>query len=98
LTTTASSPLNSNPYTPTTPTPHTPHPAIAGGYHNILIFDDRSIVVWGNNYFGQLGLGDNRRRIYPVLLDYFRAKFVAAPNLSPRDGAGGDLSSCLIYV
>jgi hypothetical protein len=65
-----------------------PETVVIGGYHNLLIFDDKSIVVWGSNYFGQLGLGDFRRRIYPVPLDYFRTKLVPAPNLSPRDGAG----------
>ena len=44
--------------------------------------------VWGHNYFGQLGLGDNRRRIYPVNLNYFSERMVAAPNLAPRDGGG----------
>ena len=87
-------PYRANPDNPSRPIMvKKPAYVVAGGYHNLLVFTDRSIVVWGHNYFGQLGLGDNRRRIYPVPLRYFASKLVAAPNLAPRDGAGWLLSS-----
>ena len=82
-------PYRANPSNPKRPImTKKPQTIVVGGYHNLLIFDDKSIVVWGHNYFGQLGLGDFRRRIYPVPLDYFRSKLVPAPNLAPRDGGG----------
>ena len=82
-------PYRSNPDNPKLPImTRRPKTIITGGFHNLLVFDDASIIVWGHNYFGQLGLGDNRRRIYPVPLTYFKNRLVPAPNLSPRDGAG----------
>jgi len=70
-----------------------PQTLLAGGYHNMIIFEDKSVVVWGHNYFGQLGLGDRRRRTYPVSLRYFETKLVPAPKLAPRDGAGLSFST-----
>ncbi len=37
-----------------------------GGDHNILIFKNGKVYVWGYNLFGQLGLGDNTNRNMPT--------------------------------
>ncbi|HLX52724.1 MAG TPA: hypothetical protein VKR58_02230, partial [Aquella sp.] len=37
--------------------------------HVIAISSGNKIYVWGNNYYGQLGLGDNEPRIFPCELD-----------------------------
>ena len=37
-----------------------------GRYHNILIFKNGKVYVWGRNYEGQLGLGDTNNRLTPV--------------------------------
>lgn len=34
----------------------------AGSNHTCAIMDDRSLKCWGNNMYGQLGLGDDNRR------------------------------------
>ena len=31
---------------------------ICGGYHTFAICENNKIYCWGNNHFGQLGLGD----------------------------------------
>jgi len=70
-----------------------PVAAIVGGFHNLLLFDDQSLLVWGSNYFGQLGLGDFRHRIYPVNNNYFSRRFLTPPNLAPRDGKGNSITT-----
>jgi len=37
-----------------------------GGYHNVLIFKNGKVYVWGRNYEGQLGLGDTTSRNTPT--------------------------------
>jgi len=34
----------------------------AGRYHTCAILDDKSVKCWGNNYYGELGLGDTNYR------------------------------------
>ncbi len=37
-----------------------------GGYHNVLIFKNGKVYVWGYNYYSQLGLGDTTNRDTPT--------------------------------
>jgi len=37
-----------------------------GAHHNVLIFKNGKVYVWGNNYHGELGLGDNTNRNTPT--------------------------------
>ena len=37
-----------------------------GSYHNILVFKNGKVYVWGNNYYGQIGIGDTNSRNTPT--------------------------------
>jgi alpha-tubulin suppressor-like RCC1 family protein len=50
----------------------------AGGYHTAIIDFDNNIWVFGNNEFGQLGLGNTKTRLIPEKIPRLKAKFVAA--------------------
>ena len=41
----------------------------AGGYHTLIRTTDGEVYAFGNNNFGQLGLGDNEKRLVPIKLD-----------------------------
>ena len=41
----------------------------AGGYHTLIRTTDGEVYAFGNNGFGQLGLGDNEKRLVPIKLD-----------------------------
>lgn len=41
---------------------------ICGGYHNFALKTDNTLWTWGDNTFGQLGLGDATVRRFPVRL------------------------------
>lgn len=58
-------PLPGNPTLRSFPSPVVPIAAAAGGYHNVLLGDDGTVWVWGNNQLGQLGLGDRVSRAAP---------------------------------
>ena len=70
-----------------------PKSIAAGFYHNVLLMEDSSVYVWGSNYFGQLGLGDERMRVAPTLLRYFAAELRRAPNVGPLDGGGESIKT-----
>src|SRR5262249_36561623 len=38
----------------------------AGGYHNLALKADGSLVTWGRNFYGQLGDGTTSNRLSPV--------------------------------
>ena len=38
-------------------------------YHTICITKNENIYIWGNNDYGQLGIGDNNNRNIPTLLN-----------------------------
>ncbi len=40
-----------------------------GAGHTLMIGDDGSVWAWGQNDYGQLGLGDNTERLIPVKID-----------------------------
>lgn len=37
-----------------------------GAFHNLALLDDRKLMAWGNNEYGQLGTGDTQPRSQPV--------------------------------
>ena len=43
---------------------------ICGGCHTIVITVYNKIYVWGDNDSGQLGVGDNKDRNKPCLLEF----------------------------
>ncbi|KAJ3276513.1 Regulator of chromosome condensation [Terramyces sp. JEL0728] len=45
----------------------------ACGYNTFFV-DENRVYACGKNSFGELGLGDFKKRNYPVLLDYFKNK------------------------
>eukprot|EP00958_Prasinococcus_capsulatus_P017762 scaffold2033_cov367-Prasinococcus_capsulatus_cf.AAC.7 len=45
---------------------------VAHGYNHVLALDeDGTVYAWGNNYHGQLGLGDSKDRTKPVAITTF---------------------------
>ena len=40
----------------------------AGGHHTMCVTEDGAVFSFGNNYKGQLGVGDTERRLVPTLL------------------------------
>ena len=40
-----------------------------GIYHTICITKNENIYIWGNNEYGQLGIGDNNNCNIPTLLN-----------------------------
>lgn len=44
----------------------------AGGFHNLVLYHDGSVWVFGNNKRGQLGLGDYEDRLEPVPVNFFK--------------------------
>ena len=59
----------------------------AGSYHTFMLMDDGSLFGWGDNQYGQLGTGDQRRRVAPTLINYFGAQ-LSKPFAGPLDGVG----------
>uniref|UniRef100_UPI00358F9D47 probable E3 ubiquitin-protein ligase HERC4 n=1 Tax=Myxine glutinosa TaxID=7769 RepID=UPI00358F9D47 len=49
---------------------------IAGGSHSLVLTFSGAVFSWGRNRFGQLGLGDEIDRFYPVLLKSLRTQKV----------------------
>lgn len=52
-----------------------------GAYHSMVIGDDGNLYTWGNNRYGQLGLGDKLNRNTPQLVNLpngVKPKFIAA--------------------
>ena len=41
---------------------------VCGGYHTIILTENNDVLVFGNNDYGQLGLGHNDNQNKPVLL------------------------------
>lgn len=37
-----------------------------GAFHNLALIDDGTVMAWGNNEYGQLGIGDTQPRSQPV--------------------------------
>lgn len=68
----------------------------AGEYYSAAVTSSGSLVVWGGNFYGQLGLGDHADRMLPVSIDpsYFGSglvKMVAcgtAHTLAAMDNGG----------
>ncbi|MEO5913683.1 MAG: cadherin-like beta sandwich domain-containing protein [Luteolibacter sp.] len=58
----------------------------AGGSHNLARCSDGSLLGWGSNYPGQLGLGDTENRLVPVEISAMAAAF--AGKLVARIEAG----------
>ena len=40
----------------------------AGGYHTLCVNAGGRVFAWGENYFGQLGVGDKEDRVVPTLV------------------------------
>jgi alpha-tubulin suppressor-like RCC1 family protein len=38
----------------------------AGGHHSLALTDDGTVLAWGNNHFGQLGIGNHQNKTTPV--------------------------------
>ncbi len=53
-----------------------------GGDFSAVRTRQGEVFVWGSNHHGQLGLGDQRDRYEPVLLNYFRGTPVRAVALA----------------
>lgn len=39
-----------------------------GAFHNLALQEDGSLWAWGNNEYGQLGIGDTQPRSQPILV------------------------------
>src|SRR5262249_39515169 len=50
----------------------------AGGQHSCALRVDNSLWCWGNNRFGQLGLGDTNPRLTPTRVDAMSTEVAAA--------------------
>lgn len=50
----------------------------AGDYHSMALAADGTIYTWGYNGYGQLGVGDNNDRLYPVHLPIRNIYAIAA--------------------
>lgn len=37
-----------------------------GAFHNLALLDDGTVMAWGNNEYGQLGIGDTQPRSQPI--------------------------------
>jgi len=61
--------------------------------HNLLIMSDGTLLVWGSNYYGELGKGDHIFSDAPTKVPYFEAAELPAPNVSPLDGLGDSIKT-----
>ena len=64
---------------------------VAGSYHTVMLMDDGTLFTWGDNQYGQLGLGDRRKRVAPTLVPYFAAQ-QSVPFSGPLDGLGRSIA------
>jgi hypothetical protein len=64
-------------YTVLTQIPYIKAKNIVSGYHSFIIDLDDNIWGFGENYYGQLGLGDQNNRNAPVQIPNIKAKSVA---------------------
>ena len=69
----------------------TPTLAAAGGFHSLLLMDDGTLFTWGDNQYGQLGLGDRRKRLSPTIVTFYSAR-PSAPFFGPVDGTGRSIT------
>ena len=47
---------------------------VAHGYNHVLALDeDGNVYSWGNNFHGQLGMGDSKERTKPAVITAFRS-------------------------
>lgn len=64
----------------------------AGHYHTLVLMSDGTLLGWGSNYFGQLGLGDRGFRVKPTVVEFFEPRVSVAPNVGPFDGIGRSIT------
>ena len=53
---------------------------VGGGTHSFALMSDKSIMAWGNNSYGQLGIGNTTHQFLPVDVVVSDVKQVAAAN------------------
>ncbi len=70
----------------------TPVLAAAGGFHSLLLMNDGTLFTWGDNQYGQLGLGDRRKRLAPTHVIFFAAR-PSSPFFGPLDGVGRSINT-----
>ena len=58
---------------------------VCGGYHSLILKESGELFVFGYNVYGQLGLGDNKKRITPKLLMKTGDDIVPSLNLPVRN-------------
>lgn len=47
-----------------------------GSFHQAIVTNEKLVYVWGENGFGQLGVGDRRYRHRPCLVDSLNGKLI----------------------
>jgi hypothetical protein len=69
---------------------------VAGRYHTCAILDDHRVKCWGDNNYGQLGIGDYRSRVAPADMGDALPTVDLGPGRTAKAITAGRYASCAL--